>query len=136
MDKRSLSERDICSMFITPALHGAGWDPMTQICEEVGFTKGRIIVRGKLVTRRQAKRADYILNYKPNIPQALIETKDTTRCVGDGIQQALGDPEILFIPVFSSNGDGFLFHDRTDAGAAAETPLALGTFPSPADLLK
>src|SRR5690606_5285625 len=68
MDKRSLSERDICTKFITPALRNAGWDEMLQIREEVSFTKGRIIVRGKLVTRGKAKRADYILYYKPNIP--------------------------------------------------------------------
>ena len=72
-DKRVLSERDICSKFITPALRLAGWDEMVQIREEVGFTKGRIIVRGKLVTRGKAKRADYVLNFKPNIPLALIE---------------------------------------------------------------
>jgi len=73
VDKRSLSERDICTKFITPALRRAGWDVMSQIREEVSFTKGRIIVRGKLVTRGKAKRADYVLYYKPNIPLALIE---------------------------------------------------------------
>ncbi len=67
MDKRSLSERDICTKFITPALRAAGWDEMTQIREEVSFTKGRIIVRGKLVSRGKGKRADYILSVKPNI---------------------------------------------------------------------
>src|SRR5690606_27121308 len=72
MEKRGLSELDICTKFITPALRQAGWDEMLQIREEVSFTKGRIIVRGKLVTRGQAKRADYILYYKPNIPLALI----------------------------------------------------------------
>jgi hypothetical protein len=41
----SLSERDICTKRITPALHRAGWDIASQIREEVGFTKGRIIVR-------------------------------------------------------------------------------------------
>ena len=53
MDKRGLSERDICTKFITPALRKAGWDEMLQIREEVSFTKGRIIVRGKLVSRGQ-----------------------------------------------------------------------------------
>jgi type I restriction enzyme, R subunit len=53
MDKYTLSERDICTKFITPALRRAGWDEMLQIREEVSFTKGRIIVRGKLVTRRR-----------------------------------------------------------------------------------
>ena len=67
MDKRKLSERDICTKFITPALRNAGWDELLQIREEWGFTNGRIIVRGKLVTRGQRKRADYVLFYKPNI---------------------------------------------------------------------
>jgi type I site-specific restriction endonuclease len=83
---------------------------MTQLREEVTFTKGRIIVRGKLVTRGRAKRADYILYYKPNIPLAVIEAKDNNCSVGDGMQQALEYAQTLQIPfVFSSNGDGFGF---------------------------
>jgi type I site-specific restriction endonuclease len=89
MNKKDLSERDICSKFIGPAVKRAGWDGMMQIREEVAFTKGRIIVRGKLVTRGKAKRADYILYYKPNIPIAIIEAKDNNHSVGDGMQQAL-----------------------------------------------
>jgi len=135
MDKRSLSERDICTKFITPALRRAGWDEMLQIREEFSFTKGRIIVRGKLVSRGQGKRADYILYYKPNVPLALIEAKDNTHCVGDGIQQGLNYAETLDIPfVFSSNGDGFVFHDRTISSGAIETNLSLDDFPSPDDL--
>jgi hypothetical protein len=83
MNKKDLSERDICSKFIGPAVKRAGWDGMMQIREEVNFTKGRIIVRGKLVTRGKAKRADYILYYKPNIPIAIIEAKDNNHSVGD-----------------------------------------------------
>ena len=78
MDKKSLSERDICTKFITPALRNAGWDEMAQIREEVSFTKGRIIVRGKLASRGKGKRADYILHYKSNVPIALMEAKDNT----------------------------------------------------------
>lgn len=78
MNKKLLSERDICTKYITPSLRQAGWDEITQLREEVSFTKGRVIVRGKLVTRGQAKRADYILYYKPNIPLAVIEAKDNT----------------------------------------------------------
>lgn len=135
IDKGSLSERDICSKFITPALKSSGWDAMLQIREEVSFTKGRIIVRGKLVTRGKAKRADYILYYKPNLPIALIEAKDNKRPVGAGMQQALDYAETLNIPfVFSSNGDGFVFHDRTGQSAAIETNLSLDAFPSPGEL--
>ena len=135
LDKKSLSERDICTKFITPAVKRAGWDELSQIREEVGFTKGRIIVRGKLVTRGKAKRADYILYYKPNIPIALIEAKDNSHNVGGGMQQALKYAETLDIPfVFSSNGDGFVFHDRTGRSKRREIDLALNAFPAPETL--
>ena len=135
IDKKSLSERDICTKFITPALRKAGWDEMAQIREEVSFTKGRIIVRGKLVSRGKGKRADYILYYKPNIPIALIEAKDNTHTTGDGMQQGLDYAETLRIPfVLSSNGDGFVFHDRTGAAAERDTTLGLDAFPPPGEL--
>ncbi|MBU2166546.1 MAG: DEAD/DEAH box helicase family protein [Alphaproteobacteria bacterium] len=135
MTRSSLSERDVCSKFITPAITGAGWDLQTQIREEVSFTKGRIIVRGKLVTRGKAKRADYVLYHKPNLPIALIEAKDGKHSVGDGMQQALAYAETLDIPyVFSSNGTGFVFHDRTGVSPERETTLSLSDFPSPEDL--
>ena len=135
VDKKSLSERDICSKYITPAITGAGWDLLSQIREEVSFTKGRIIVRGKLHTRGEQKRADYILYYKSNIPLAVIEAKDNSHSVGAGMQQALNYAETLAVPfVFSSNGDGFLLHDRTGLADMTEQELALDSFPSPAQL--
>lgn len=135
MDKKTLSERDICSKFITPALTEAGWDLHTQIREEVSFTKGRIIVRGKLHARGEQKRADYILYYKPNIPLAVIEAKDNTHSVGAGMQQALNYAETLGVPfVFSSNGDGFLMHDRTGKSGQTENELSLTQFPAPDQL--
>ena len=135
MNKRSLSERDICTKFITPALTQAGWDSLTQVREEVSFTKGRVIVRGKTHSRGKSKRADYILYFKPNIPLAVIEAKDNTQSLGAGMQQALEYAGMLDIPfVFSSNGDGFLFHDRTMTKGPVESELPLGAFPSPAML--
>ena len=137
IDKKALSERDICTKFITPAVQESGWDVLTQIREQVYFTKGRIIVRGKLVTRGKAKFADYILYYKPNIPIALIEAKDNSHPVGGGMQQALEYAQTLDIPfVFSSNGDGFVFHDRTGQGTQREVELTLKAFPKPEDLWK
>ena len=135
MDKRSLTERDICTKFITPALRAAGWDEISQLREEVTFTAGRIVVRGRLVARRKRKRADYVLYVKPNIPIAVIEAKDNAHSVGDGMQQALDYAETLRIPfAFSSNGDGFVFHDRTGASTPPEVNLPLDAFPSPGDL--
>lgn len=136
MNKKSLSERDICTKFITPALLNAGWS-QNQIREEVTFTDGRIIVRKKMVTRGTKKRADYILYYKPNIPLAIIEAKDNNHSVGAGMQQALSYAECLDIPfVYSSNGDAFLEHDRTVDSGVKEREIQLDAFPSPEDLWK
>ena len=90
MNKKTLSETDIRSKFITPALcgpEGAGWNLMTQVREEAYFTKGRVVVRGKTVRRGEAKKADYLLYYKPNLPIAVIEAKDNNHGVGDGIDR-------------------------------------------------
>lgn len=135
ISKAGLSEADICAKFITPALERAGWDDHTQIRREVHFTEGQIHVRGKMVTRGKSKFADYVLYYKPNIPIAIVEAKDNFHAVGDGMQQALDYAEILNIPfVFSSNGDGFVFHDRTGTLPEVESTLPLQGFPSPARL--
>ncbi|MDI5891092.1 EcoAI/FtnUII family type I restriction enzme subunit R [Halomonas rhizosphaerae] len=135
MDKKAFSERDICSKFITPALERAGWDIQTQVREEVSFTNGRIIVRGRLHTRGKRRRADYVLSFQKNQPIAVIEAKDNKHGLGDGMQQGLAYSDALDVPfVFSSNGDGFLFHDRTGLGSQTETTLGLDDFPSPAVL--
>ncbi|MCF8458191.1 MAG: DEAD/DEAH box helicase family protein [Bacteroidales bacterium] len=137
IDKRSLSERDICTKFINPVLVKAGWNMKKQVREEVSFTDGRIIVQGKLHTRGTRKRADYILYFKPNMPIAIIEAKDNKHSVGDGMQQALEYSEILHIPfVFTSNGDSFVFHDKTNPSGQLEQEIALEDFPSPDSLWK
>ena len=108
MNKKALSEADIRTKYITPAL-SKKWDLMTQIREEFFFTKGRVVVRGKTVKRGEPKKADYILYYKPNMPIAVIEAKDNNHPVGGGMQQALEYAKILDVPfAYSSNGDAFL----------------------------
>ena len=137
IDKKTLSERDICTKYITPAIYQAGWDIHTQVREEVTFTNGRVIVQGLQVSRGRPKRADYILYYKPNIPIAVIEAKRNTYGVGDGMQQALSYAEMLDVPfVYSSNGDAFLQHDRTQTSGLLEQEIPLHAFPSPEDLWK
>lgn len=134
MDKKKLSERDICTKYISPAIIKAGWDIQTQILEEVTFTDGKIYVRGTLTARGERKRADYILYYQDN-PIAIIEAKDNKHSIRAGIQQALNYARILDIPsVFSSNGDGFVYHDRTVNDTSIETELSLDEFPSPESL--
>lgn len=134
MDKKALSERDICTKYITPALRESGWDIKTHIREEQSFTAGKIFVRGKLVQRGKQKRADFILYHRPHLPLAIIEAKDNNHTISSGIQQALGYSNDLDIPfVYSSNGDGFLEHDKTKT-ENIETELSLKNFPSPDEL--
>ena len=138
MNKKALTEADIRSKFITPALVGVNgnkWDLMTQIREESYFTKGRVIVRGKTVRRGEAKKADYLLYYKENLPIAVIEAKDNNHSVGAGMQQALDYAETLDIPfAYSSNGDAFLEHDRTVTYGTVTREITLDQFPTPAEL--
>jgi len=133
--KKDLSESDIKAKFITPAILKAGWDEQTQLGREIFFTNGRIYVKGKLTARGKQKFADYILLYKPNVPIAVIEAKDNKHSVKSGIQQSLGYGNTLDIPfVFSSNGDGFYFHDKTATDRQIEKELSLDEFPSPQEL--
>lgn len=138
MNKKALTEADIRTKFITPAIlgaHGEKWDVMTQVREEAYFTKGRVIVRGKIVKRGEAKKADYLLFYKPNIPLAVIEAKDNTHAVGAGMPQALEYAEILDVPfAYSSNGDAFLEHDRTITSGTVTREIPLDQFPTPQEL--
>ncbi len=134
-DKKALSERDICTQYITPAITGAGWDLASQVREEVSLTAGRVVVRGKLVSRAKCKRADYVLSHKVNLPLAVVEAKDNSHGVGDGMQQALEYAEMIDVPfAYSSNGDRFLEHDRTGTPRRPERELGLSEFPSPQEL--
>jgi len=115
MDKYQLSERDICTKVITPAILQAGWE-QRQFREEVNLTDGRVMVRGKLAARIRnpeakggPKRADYVLYARPSVPIAIVEAKQARYSVGHGMQQALAYAEMLDAPfAISSNGDGFL----------------------------
>lgn len=135
MDKKSLSEQDICSKFILPAVVSAGWDLKYQIREQVSFTAGKIMVRGKTVVRGDQKRADFVLYYKNELPIAIIEAKDNKHAVGAGMEQALDYAELLDIPfVYSSNGDAFIEHDRFAKDGVKEREIVLSQFPTPEEL--
>jgi type I restriction enzyme R subunit len=141
VNKKRLSERDICTRFITPALQQAGWQ-LDQFREEVSLTDGRVVVRGKLAARIRnpeakggPKRADYVLYACPGVPIAVIEAKQAGFSVGHGMQQALMYAEMLDAPfAISSNGDGFLLHDRTGLSQPVERELSLDAFPALAEL--
>lgn len=135
-DKKNLTERDICTKYITPAIvDTAGWDRDTQIREELSLTKGKIHVRGKLHSRGKLKRADYVLYHKTNIPLAVVEAKDNKHTLSSGIQQAIEYAELMDVPfAYSSNGDGFIEHDRSVSSGPIERELKLNEFPTPQEL--
>lgn len=128
---------DIRTKFITPAIVAAGWSSFSQMREEYKVTNGRIIARGKVCKREAPLKADYVLFYKPNKPIAVIEAKDNNHTMTDGMQQALQYADMLDAPfVFSSNGDGFVFHNKFITEGPAEINLSLDEFPSPETLWK
>jgi len=143
INKKKLSETDIISKFIMPAIETAGWDFMTQIRQEVKLRDGKVIVRGQLGVRKTVKSADIVLYYKPNIPLAVIEAKANKHEMGKGMQQGLDYARLLDVPfIFASNGDGFVFHDKsfynkTNPQAISQTiesEIKLEDFPTPEQL--
>ncbi|MBK9230548.1 MAG: DEAD/DEAH box helicase family protein [Anaerolineae bacterium] len=132
MNKKLLTEQEIRTRFITPAIQDAGWKP-GQIREEVTLDAGRVIVRGALSMRSaERKRVDYLLSHKPGIPLAIVEAKDNNHSLSAGMDQALQYAALLDAPfVYTSNGDGFMEHDRTLTDGPLERELRLDEFPSP-----
>ena len=134
MDKKALSEADIISKYILPAVVSAGWDSMLQIRQEVKLRDGKVIVRGNIGMRKTVKSADIVLYHKPSMPLAVIEAKANKHSVNKGMQQGLDYARLLDVPfIFTSNGDGFIFHDKTAPanGGKLETEISLEDFPSP-----
>ena len=138
INKKEISEIDICDLFITPAIKAAGWDQLSQIRREVTLTPGPIVVRGSISSRNKKKRkfADYVLSCKPGVPVAIVEAKSNSHSISSGLQQALGYAEILNVPsAFSSNGDAFAAHNKVPGpGEDCETQFPLDRFPAPATL--
>ncbi len=139
INKAKLTETDIISKYIMPAIKNAGWDDMSQIRQEVKLRDGKVIVRGQLGVRKTVKSADIVLYHKPSMPLAVIEAKANKHEVGKGMQQGLDYARLLEVPfIFASNGDGFIFHDKTKLGTPEENQLEseirLEDFPSPQEL--
>ncbi|MAF15685.1 MAG: DEAD/DEAH box helicase [Marinomonas sp.] len=134
INKAKLTETDIITKLVLPAIKSAGWDDMTQIRQEVKLKDGKVVVRGQMAARQKVKAADIVLYHKTGMPLAVIEAKTNKFEIGKGMQQALGYAELLEVPfVFSTNGDAFLFHDKTNT-AQIETEIALEDFPTPEQL--
>jgi type I restriction enzyme R subunit len=126
-----MNEADTCRLYITPALQRSGWDrDPHRINEQVTFTDGRIVVVGQKARRREGKRADYILRYRPDMPLAVVEAKPDTEPVGTGMQQAKEYAEILGLKfAYATNGLDILEFDFT-----AGQERGLTSFPAPDEL--
>lgn len=134
INKAKLSETDIITKFILPAIKDAGWDDMTQIRQEVKLRDGKVIVRGQAAARKKVKSADIVLYHKPSMPLAVVEAKANKHEIGKGMQQGIDYASLLEVPfVFASNGDGFIFRDLTNP-AQLESQIRLEDFPTPQQL--
>ena len=137
VNKAKFSETDIITKFLIPSIKKAGWDDMTQIRQEVKLRDGKVIVRGQIGMRKTVKSADIVLYHKPNMSLAVIEAKANKHEIGKGMQQGLDYARLLDVPfIFASNGDGYIFHDKTAPanGGMLETEISLEEFPSPENL--
>ena len=124
LSKRQMTEEDIKLQFITPAITKK-WalSLITRI------TDGQINLRGNMVSRKEAKKADYILYLNESTPIAIVEAKDNKHAVGDGLQQAMQYAIMMDIPfAYSSNGDGFMEHDFL---TGEERSISMEDFPAP-----
>ena len=82
-----------------------------------------------MVSRKEAKKADYILYLNESTPIAIVEAKDNKHAVGDGLQQAMQYAIMMDIPfAYSSNGDGFMEHDFL---TGEERSISMEDFPAP-----
>ncbi|MEZ9767472.1 EcoAI/FtnUII family type I restriction enzme subunit R [Vibrio breoganii] len=134
INKAKLTETDIITKFILPAIKDAGWDDMMQIRQEVKLRDGKVVVRGQAAARKKVKSADIVLYHKPSMPLAIVEAKANKHEMGKGMQQGLDYANLLEVPfVFASNGDGFIFHDKTHP-TQLETEIRLEDFPTPQQL--
>jgi type I restriction enzyme R subunit len=134
INKATLTEADIISKYLLPAIKGAGWDDLTQVRQEVKLRDGKVVVRGQMAARKKVKSADIVLYHKMGLPLAVIEAKANKHEIGKGMQQGLDYARLLDVPfVFASNGDGFVFHDKTNL-TKLESEITLEDFPSPGQL--
>lgn len=126
--KDQMTEEDIKLNFITPAIVAAGWQNRITMETKVQFTDGKVNIKGNLVSREPAKKADYILYINANNPIAIVEAKDKKHTVSFGLQQAMTYAQMMDIPfAYSSNGDAFYEHDFL---TGLERQIPLDQFPT------
>lgn len=133
MVRSLLSEEDVKNRYITPAINKSGWQA-TDYLMEYAYTDGRINVIGNSVKKGKRKKIDYLLNYQPNVPIAIVEAKDLNHDYGHGMQQGIGYAQGLKVAknlevpfVYATNGEKFLEHDMI---TGKERTITMNEFPS------
>jgi type I restriction enzyme, R subunit len=123
-------EKDTCRDYVVPRLKAAGWSD-DQIQEQFRITDGRVLAVGKKHRRGNELRADYVLEYRPGVPVAVVEAKREYAIPGNGLQQAKDYAQLLDLPfAYSTNGKGIVEDDR-DTGLENDKLVA---FPGPEEL--
>jgi len=124
-----ITEADTCRKYVLPKLYKAGWDD-DQISEQKYFTDGRIVPLRKGHLRKEGKRADYLLRYRPDFALAVVEAKAAYKKPGAGMQQAMDYAQILDLRfAYATNGHGIEEYDFTTG-----RQTSLDSFPSPEEL--
>lgn len=133
IDILQLSEEDIKLRYITPSIVDKGWSVDNITMEtKVKLTDGKINLRGNLVSRGKAKYADYVLYYNRATPIAIVEAKDASHAVANGLQQAKEYAQMMDVPfAFSSNGMGYQEYDFL---TGKERYFSMDQFPTKEDL--
>ncbi len=121
------TEADTCHDYVVPHLKEAGWDD-DQIAEQYRITDGRVLSVGTKHRRDNPLRADYVLEFRPGLPIAVVEAKRSYAIPGKGLQQAKRYAALLDVPfAYSTNGRGIVEDDRN---TGLERDDLVG-FPSP-----
>lgn len=128
-----MTEEDIKLNFITPTLVAKGWQDKITMETKVKFTDGKVNIKGNIVFRDKAKKADYVLYFNKHTPIAIVEAKDNKHSVSYGLQQAKDYAAMMDVPfAYSSNGDAFQEYDFL---TGIEREIKLDEFPTVDELL-
>ncbi len=99
-----MSEQETCRTFVVPGLRASGWDKR-QIREQYRITNGKIIASARRHRPGNPLVADYVLEYRDDVPLAVVEAKRTKVDAAVGIEQAKRYAQQLELLVaYATNG--------------------------------
>ncbi|MGW1654059.1 EcoAI/FtnUII family type I restriction enzme subunit R [Streptomyces atratus] len=87
IDAYKMNEDETCKRFVLPALRAAGWSDK-QIRPQYRINDGRLVPTRRRHKRGVALAADYVLEYIPDVPIAVVEAKRYRLSEENGVEQA------------------------------------------------